>query len=100
LAGAEEVGDFGLGVAEGLSFLREQGGQGEVELDVLDVFVGEVEEVSCRAELPAFGFESAALFRICTSAWGGTTTCLATGTQRSVRSAKTSARLACSFCRA
>jgi hypothetical protein len=31
-----------------------------VELDVFDIFVGEVEEVFCRTELPALCFEAAA----------------------------------------
>ena len=65
LAGADEVGDFGLGVAEGLSSFGEEGREGEVKLDVLDIFVGEVEEVLGRAELPTLGLEPAALI------WGG-----------------------------
>jgi hypothetical protein len=48
-----------LGVAEGPSSLGEQCGEGEVELDVLDVFVGELEEIFGRSEFPALGFEAA-----------------------------------------
>jgi hypothetical protein len=58
LARADEVGDVGLGVAEGLSLLAEQCGEGEVELDVVDVFVGEVEELFGSAEFPTLGFEA------------------------------------------
>ena len=59
LAGADEVGDFGLGVAEGLPSRGQQRREGEVKLDVLDIFVGEVEEVLGRAELPTLSLEPA-----------------------------------------
>jgi len=57
LAGADEVGDFGLGVADALSALPQQCGEGELKLDVLSFLVGEAEEVLCGAESPTLGLE-------------------------------------------
>jgi len=61
LAGADEVGDLGLGVAEGPSSFAQKGREGEMELDVLDIFVGDIEEVLGRPHPPAGRFEAPSL---------------------------------------